>query len=458
MKMRQRQVLIFVVISVLLASVFITYSLIKFGSLSNTDGSILLLHQCELALRKEKPPIDFLQFAEDLNLIKSYYEGLQTGKGYTNVILDEVQRSQLERCIVTLEKKILPWVDFEKKSIWPWVAEPQSLYLRNLNSTFGSSQRGIVICSGNKLFDFAIHLIRGLLSFPVDLPIVVAYAGNDDLSPAKQAYLHDMGVGTLDITKYFDNSILKLQGFATKPFAILAAEFQEVLFLDADAVMLQDPTKMFNDIGYLKEGLLLQKDRALHLNWKRQKLWLTSNLAQPLSEGITGSEMFQGFTDHQVDSSLIVIDKKRRIFSLLAACKLNMFEEKQNFYSNFYGDKESFWIGTEMSHETYSFLPHLPGVFGRFFTDEADKLCGRQLMFDRSGVPLYFNEGVVKDKSKPVGEREIMKIPTHYEYAGRWWESKEGDRCFFTKGIEIPPKLLSTFQLVMSTFQHVDIE
>lgn len=76
--------------------------------------------------------------------------------------------------------------------------------------------------------------------------------------------------------------------------------------------MLQNPTKIVNDTGCFKEGLLLQKDRALYHNWNKQKLWLTYNLAQPYSEGITGSKMFQGFTDHQVNSSLIVIGKKEK--------------------------------------------------------------------------------------------------------------------------------------------------
>jgi len=426
-----------------------------------SNEQIPLLQQCNTAIKIDRAPTDFIKFSEDLDLLKSFYlEDFQVGNENITSIeqIDEVDRRELTKCFKLLEKQILPYV--EKKAIWPWAAPAKFNNLKSLKNTFKPGTKGVVICSCDKLFDFTINLIKGLFTaFNFELPILVVYIGEDDLSIGKRAYLHNMNVTTLDITEYFDNSVLKLKGFAVKPFAILAAPFEEVLFLDADTIFIQNPSKMFNDSEYQQEGLLLQKDRALHHWWTKQRLWFINNLPKPLSNKLINSDMYNGLTDHQIDSSLIVINKKLRLFSLLATCKMNMYEEREeSFYKTFYGDKESFWLGAEMTREGYTILPLLPGVFGRFVDWDNELICGRQLMFDREGVPFYFNEGVLYDKTAPLEERLLLEVPTHYEYHGRWYEPKGHHRCLYSKGIEFSKEQVNRFDLLINMFKHIKIK
>jgi hypothetical protein len=407
-----------------------------------------LLYQCQIAQKRYIYPTDLIEFAESLQILKQYHETP------TPLHLNDTSSKQeLYECMLDLEKLLFPWIEI--KPFLPFFKN-KSKYknVEDLNATFTPGSKGIVICSGDKFFEFTVHLIETLYAFKVELPpIVIGYMGDSDLSVSRQAYLRQvMNVSLLDVTQHFDNSILKLEGWAVKPFAILAAPFQEVLFLDADTVVIQNPLKLFNDTGYIKDGLLLFRDRTCFQGWPKQKLWLNRNLVKPWSDTLLNSDMYKGLTDHQVDSSMLFVDKHRKLFSLLAACKLNMYTERADFYKHFLGDKESFWFGAEMVQESVQFMPLLPGVFGRFKKDDKDLLCGRQLFFDREGQPFYFNKAVVLVK----GDKRLLEVPTHYDYAGRWVEGDGTNECLYTEGMPVTPELAERFTTLIKSFHYIE--
>lgn len=446
--MRFKVIIVLTGISFTLTSLFMGYSLINKFQLETIENDTLL-GKCENSISKKRDPQAFLEFAMALRLLKTYYETYKHG---SHMHFEDIEHEKMITCFNTLEKQLFPWI--VKKSWWPWASEPMYKDIDSIVATFPAGSRGIVISSCDSLFDYTVHMIIGLRQLSVNIPIMVTHVGNSDLSLKKQEYLHNMNVLTLDVSLYFDDSWLKMAGYAIKPFSILAAPFQEVMFLDADAVFITSPMKFFEDAEYKKTGHLFQKDRAIHHRWPKQKNWLEEHVPKPFSETLKETQIYRGFGDHQMDSSFLIIDKHKRIFSLLATCKLNANKERENFYYYFHGDKESFWIGAEMAGEPYSFLPHSPGVFGNFI--EPTKLCGRQLLFDREGLPFYFNEAVVWDKSQPHDKREVMPMPTHYEHHGRWYEHEQ-QRCLFTHGIEFTSQELARFEQLYSSFQHYPV-
>ena len=413
----------------------------------DTSPDALMLRECKLSLRQKLISVDFVGYSKVLRLLKTYWETYNVlEKNLTSSKETDQMRRNVISCYEKLEEFTLPWIKSSKFN-----------NLVDLANYFNNGQRGVVISSYNKYFDYTVHLIKGLKWLSFNIPIVIAFAGDDDLSVERQKYFNSMNISTIDLTRYFNNEIIELTGFAIKPFAVLAAPFEEVMLLDCDTVFLKSPAKMFDDEEYLKTGLLLQKDRSFHHELYKQRLWLLENLPKPLSKSITESLVFQGHSDHQVDSSLLVINKRKQLFSLLTACKLNMPVERRNFYEHFYGDKESFWFGPEMMFMNTSFLPYDPGVFGRFKDGVKHKLCGRQLMFDREGEPFYFNEAIVWHKQVEEPERRgIMEIPTHYDYAARWFEEGE-NRCLYAKGIPFERELLDKFEILIDFYKHVKL-
>ena len=437
----------------LIVSLLVTFYL-KDKECIVSDEKESLLRQCQDAITEERAPTDFLKFALALRLLKAFDEEYKHESGIHYKDIDQGIHLKMKTCFKTLEEQLFPWISTKPSEVWEHT--PKFSNIDTLKNSFIPGSRGIVICSCDRLFDFSTHLIKGIKAFSIDLPIVVAYIGDNDLSPAKQDYLNQLNVSALDVTKFFDDSILKMEGFAVKPFAILAAPFQEVMFLDADTVFIQNPVNFFSDPGYIRTGQLFQKDRALHHWYPKVKLWITDNIPQPFSETLLNTELWQGFTDYQMDSSFLIIDKHRCLYSLLAACKLNANEERKSFYTFYYGDKESFWLGAEMVNESYDFLPLLPGVFGDWLPGEHELLCGRQLMFDREGAPFYFNEAVVWDKTQTHDNRKLMDVPTYYSHHGRWYEPPHL-RCIYTKGAKFTPQEKTRLHTVFNMYDHYDI-
>ncbi len=319
-----------------------------------------------------------------------------------------------------------------ERDLFPW-AHYRFPTLLNLKNSFQG--RGIVIPAGSKQMRFALHLLRSLRYFNCTLPIIIAYSGSDDLTKEDQHYLqHNMQVGLMDVTQYFDNNMLKLEGYAIKPFALLAAPFKEVILIDADCVLLRDPEVLFSDEGYLRHHIILFTDRTVLRDEKRsamQKHWFATQMPLPLSETVLQSRMYKGKSAFEVESGVVVWNKKHRFCGLLAACKMNAFVERTKLvYQVFWGDKESFWLGPELAKETFTYFQPTPagiGILGHMTSTNEESVCDCHIMhLDRQGWPLWFNAGIVANKysqKHPWQHRQTRQF-THWAIEGTWeWES-----------------------------------
>ena len=105
---------------------------------------------------------------------------------------------------------------------------------------------GIVVCVGDEDMIHAIHLIRSLRKvLNSALPIEIALAGDQDLSPANQALIGSLGpdIVTIDLLDSFNDTIARLSNgtFLLKHFAMLAFRFQNVVLADAGIIFPQTP-------------------------------------------------------------------------------------------------------------------------------------------------------------------------------------------------------------------------
>lgn len=101
------------------------------------------------------------------------------------------------------------------------------------------------------------------------LPIQIVYAGENDLPKKERDRIAKLTRATdvefLDIFTIFDDTSLKLKdgGWAIKAFALLGSHFEEVILLDADAVFIQQPERLYAQTAYIEKGALLLHDRLL---------------------------------------------------------------------------------------------------------------------------------------------------------------------------------------------------
>lgn len=329
--------------------------------------------------------------------------------------------------------------------MFPWAQHYYSTLLQMKRSFNGA---GIVIPTGSTHFKMAVFLVKTIRKLGCTLPISIAHGGNNDLRPQELFYLYQLRVNQLDVSQYINVKMLDLKGWQIKPYALLVAPYSEVILMDADVVLMKNPEDLLRDPGYLEHHAIFFRDRTLFdKDWKKT-LWLDENLPAPLSDLVKETRMYRQISGHEQESGIVIMNKSERLFSLLAACKLNgKIERDRVVYKEFYGDKETFWIGVEMAGESYTTLWPRAGVIGSTFDlpttryekqlEEAKRekkkhprkpkkkdggpgvVCGRIAHFDRSGEPLWFNGGIVLDKGHDE-KRNYLNTFTHYAHEGTW--------------------------------------
>ncbi|ORX77881.1 hypothetical protein BCR32DRAFT_295348 [Anaeromyces robustus] len=299
----------------------------------------------------------------------------------------------------TREQKLLTALH---KSLYPWL---YGFHYSSLGDIIKlSNGRGIVIGTGDFHFVYArssIDTIRNVLN--CTLPIEVFYCGEDDLSEENRSILKKFkDVDVIDISQYFDRSIVNLKSFAVKPYSILASKFEEVILMDADALYIRNPEELYEDEGYIKTGTLYFQDRSINPGPNPGLTWLKSWMEDPLPE-TKSLRYYNELTAYEMESSTVLIHKTKNLLGLLAICKLN--EEKYRndvLYKMTYGDKETFWIGFDMARQHYYMHP-TPCVFvGKMYVYPegmlSNKLCGLNGHIV-NGKLMYWNGSLIKNKN-----------------------------------------------------------
>ncbi|KAG0306655.1 hypothetical protein BGZ98_001957 [Dissophora globulifera] len=290
-----------------------------------------------------------------------------------------------------LEFRLYPWMRFHRRTSFSFYES--------------YSGRGYVICAGNYQFQFAVASIQAIRSkLKSNLPIQVFYINHWDLTPERRAFLSEMthDIEVVDISTILDDQIMKLGGWAIKPFAILASKFEEAMLIDSDAFFLRDPEEMFSDPGYKATGALFFYDRTLGGGWRSGPDWIRS-VVPFMSNLPRTTRAFRGKSDHEQESGVVLINKKTRFAGLLSVCKLNgKYERDLWTYQKFYGDKETYWSGFEMVQEPYAFVRNYGGVIGELREDDDKSVCGAQLHLDYLGRPFWWNGGVMRNKNEGI--------------------------------------------------------
>lgn len=195
----------------------------------------------------------------------------------------------------------------------------------------GFSGRGVVISAGGRLLPGAYVAVRSLRLFGCQLPIEIWYLGERELpSTSVRGLFERQGVSFVDSLHVAHRHGVKVDGgWQNKPFAILRSRFKEVLLLDADNMVLQNPARLFTD--YKATGAMLWPDFLFGPG--------SQYGIKPGAWKLLGLERRDGA---EIESGQLLFDKERCWKALVVA--LHMNEHSNYFYRLCYGDKDTFTL------------------------------------------------------------------------------------------------------------------
>lgn len=347
------------------------------------------------------------------------------------------------------KKRVDDAIELAAPSIFPFLANPPSestTPLRSLRERHVPESRGVVIPAGDKNLRMACHLVASILhTHGTELPVEIAYAGDEDLSRKKRELVRrlfpDSDIRFLDVLSVFNDTTLDLAngGWAIKPFAVLASSFSEVILADADTVFLQKPEVLFAQPGYVSKGALLFHDRLIDKGrYEARTEWWKAQVVRPSAEVDKSLVWTEGYAE-EGDSGVVVVDKTRLgvwVGILHAAWQNSKAVREEVTYSVTYGDKESWWFGMELTEGPYEFERHYGGVAGWLgdrdgAVNPGDDGNGKDIgvcsyviaHVDAEDKLLWYNGSLLRNKIK---DQETFLVPTHWMVNGTWEKGLKG--------------------------------
>ncbi|GMG48303.1 unnamed protein product [Aspergillus oryzae var. brunneus] len=339
-------------------------------------------------------------------------------------------------------------------SLYPFLEKPKGQNatdkpVSDLRASFEPGSAGVVIPTSNNTLRFAAHLVGTMRSvLNSTLPIQIVYAGDEDLSPDDRTRLSRIvesgpPLEFLDILTVFDDSTLQLQtgGWAIKAFAALGSHFERVILADADAVFFQPPEVLLDHEAFVRTGALLFHDRLLWKNvFPERNEWYRSQIRQP-SAALDKSLVWTEDYAEEGDSGLVVLDKSRTdiLVALFHICWQNSYDVREEVtYKITYGDKETWWLGLELTGATYEFSGHYGGIVGWEQVDSRGrhKVCSFVIAHvDAKDRLLWYNGSLLKNKGKSSMTNEY-EVPTNWMIDAEWEKGARKEDMSCMKGGE----------------------
>ena len=311
------------------------------------------------------------------------------------------QTSEFAKLLADLPTLTIPWAQRLERKSGKW------------------QERGIVVVAGGEKYGpLAARLTRSLRSSGCTLPIEVFYLGSveidgcdamSELATYDNVTLRDLlsGQPTLRDTPGF--------GYAAKPLALAASSFAEVLLLDADNMVLRDPSYLFESRQYSETGAVFWSDMYymgetfLRLydpyDVRRRPSWLEAFVQDGLDAwlvrgvrikpdyGPTLAAIGMPACDATQESGQLLIDKRRCIAAVAAVGLLNSNSNRPLVYSGLHGDKDTFRCAFRALRTPYHQVNKRPLLGGHVdpMTGVFQDTCFMQPDLSPSGKPLFLH-------------------------------------------------------------------
>lgn len=270
--------------------------------------------------------------------------------------------------------------------------------------------RGIVMCAGGPaLLTQAwtnLDVLRNELG--CTLPVALYYVGRDEMPEACQRFFEESfdGLTCIDATRIPDRPLQpptrSLGGFETKPFALMNAPFDELVFIDADSVPLRDPVVLFDSPSYVEQGNLFWPDACLLSNLvphpgEYSVYSLKDGRARQFVQGVNPRIFdYMGLprpstlerASHETESGQIVLDRRRCFDAVQLTWFLSARPEQFRLF--FYGDTEMYRIAFGVAGRPFCQVRH--PSFNAGVVKDGMFLGKAVVPRDESGAPIFLHQ------------------------------------------------------------------
>lgn len=304
---------------------------------------------------------------------------------------------------------------------------------------YKTDTRGIVMTAGGKYMPIAVVSLRMLRSTGSTLPVELWMLSQDEYEPEIcEGYLRDMNVTCKVISDYFGTVPTRheIKHFQVKILAILFSQFEDLLFLDSDAIPVEEPDKLFDTNPYLTHRLVLWPD-----------YWAST--ASPLFYQIAGTGAPELWERPTIESGQLLVSKSEYGRTLLLTTYYNMLGPK--YYYPLLGqggpgegDKDTFLEASRVFYRNPYVVKREPIAIG-FKEDSgafnADAMSQAHPYDDFQQNVLHQELGV--DENKPrqmtihttVWKLNAPGLP-YMDRTARMWNEKETMLELFGRDVE----------------------
>lgn len=319
-----------------------------------------------------------------------------------------------------------------------------------------SSFKGIVVTMSQDDVDMFKKLLSILNFLDSNLPIQIVTTGNDfneDMISILSQIVkeNDQEIYLVDCSKVINKAYIHdhITGFLNKWVATLFNNLEEIILLDIDSVPFISPIEFFNIKQYKQSGMYIYRDREIlkdgspqtcleqfrsflpsaqeislnmaHFKFEwplpnvNDKSLFKDNKNQLTMEERVFQDFFQLGNMHQVDSGLVVIDRRKQLGGLLVAFALHLSQE---FEKCIHGDKEFFWLGPLIAGKDYSIDPTYAGTIGMLYETEehGSGICATQITHANEQDKLqWVNGGLNICKFKDAADNDFQVNPSFFK-------------------------------------------
>ncbi len=233
----------------------------------------------------------------------------------------------------------------------PTLVAPKILGTRELMFPESMHGRGIVIVGGGKFLPSGYLAIKQIRSTGCALPIEFWHLGPAELPAKLIPAFAALGTKTVDAFKVRDQRPMKnLGGWECKPYAMAYSGFEEILFIDADNLILIDPTFLFDHPAYTKNTAMFWPDfPPQEDSYWRIKPRAFELLGLPEQSGL------------EIESGQMVIHKRKAWNAMTATVSMN--DESDFFYQHCsYGDKDTYTLSWLLTGTPYFRVEKIPTI------------------------------------------------------------------------------------------------
>lgn len=233
------------------------------------------------------------------------------------------------------------------------------------------------------------------------LPVQVFYAG-DDLTDQNRKCIEDIpGVTIKSLSQKLELPLEALRGTQARVYALIYSSFQEVLLIEPDVLFFRNPDYLFNDPNYQTTGALFWKDRKIQSYWDKKVYDWTRKL---ISYRKGDNRILDKKGGNYQSRDLLIFNKESHVKTMEKLWVIT--KEWETVYNYIPGDKESYWIASELAKDNYAFIDYYPGVIGEV---HMDLICGHTLYLDPTGQFLCWNGSMFHN-----GDIKTITDFTHY--------------------------------------------